>query len=74
MDVDVPADPTLRKHQLKAEEYRARAREAFTAAESATLDRVREQRQAAANTWADLATAEEARLVTRRARLAESTK
>lgn len=72
--IDRPADPTLMKHQLKAEEYRARARDAFAAAESTTLDRVREQRQAAAATWADLADAEEARLVTRRARLVEAAK
>lgn len=69
--MDVPADPTLRKHQLKTDEYRARAREAFAAAASATLDRVREQRESAAAIWAGLADAEEARLATRRARLSE---
>jgi hypothetical protein len=73
--MDLPAGPTLHKHQLKAEEYRARAREAFAAAESATLDRVREQRQAAAASWTDLADAEEARLAaTRRASVSESAK
>lgn len=70
--MDLPRDPTLHKHQIKAEEYRARAREAFAAAESTTLERVRDQRQAAAASWAVLADAEEARLVTRRARLLES--
>jgi hypothetical protein len=72
--MDVLADPTLRKHQLKAEEYRARAREAFAAAESTTLERVRVQRQAAAASWADLADAEEARLAERRLRLADGAK
>lgn len=72
--MDVPADATVRKHQLKAEEYRARARDAFAAAESTNLDRVREQRQAAAATWADMADAEEARLLTRQARLLEGAK
>jgi hypothetical protein len=70
--MDVAVDPTLRKHQLKTEEYRARAREAFDAAASATLDRVREQRQSAAAIWAGLADAEEERLATRRARLLEA--
>ncbi|MFC3067962.1 hypothetical protein [Phenylobacterium soli] len=72
--MDVSADAVLHKHQIKADEYRARAREAFAAAEAATLDRVREQRQAAAASWAELADAEDARLVTRRARLAEGAK
>lgn len=72
--MDLPADATLLKHHLKAEEYRARAREALGAAEGTTLDRVREQRRAAAATWADLADAEEARLATRRARLADGAK
>jgi hypothetical protein len=70
--MDVPHDPTLRKHQLKAEEYRARANEAFAAAASATLDRVRDQRQAAASSWAGLADAEEARLADRIARLSQA--
>lgn len=72
--LDLPVDATLHKHQIKAAEYRARAREAFAAAESTTLDRVREQRHAAATSWADLADAEEARMATRRARLAEGAK
>ena len=66
---DHPLDSTLQKLKLKAEEYRARAREAFADAESATLDRVRDQRQAAAATWADLADSQEARIEDRRARL-----
>lgn len=72
--MDVPADTFLLRHQLKAEEYRARARDAFAAAESTTLERVRDRRQAAALSWADLADAEEAQLATRRARLSESVK
>jgi hypothetical protein len=67
-------DATLRKARLKAEEYRARADEAFAAAESATLDRVRAQRRAAAATWAELAEAEEARFAARKARLLEGAK
>jgi hypothetical protein len=54
-------------HDLKAEEYRARARAATAAADSATLTRVRERHEQAARTWADLAEAEDARVVTRRA-------
>jgi hypothetical protein len=72
--MDLSVDPTLQKLKLKAEEYRARAREAFAAAESATLDRVRDQRQAAAATWADLADAEEARIEDRRIRLSQGAK
>jgi hypothetical protein len=45
----------------KAEEYRAREREALAFAEAATLDRVREQRRRAAAIWTNLAEAEEAR-------------
>jgi hypothetical protein len=70
----LPVDPTLHKLQLKAEEYRARAREAVAAAESATLDRVRDQRQAAAASWADLADVEEARFEDRRIRLSQGAK
>ena len=70
--MDLAAEPALRKQQLKAEAYRARAREAFAAVESATLERVRELRETAAAIWADLADAEESRLLARRARLAES--
>jgi hypothetical protein len=54
-------------HDLKAEEYRARARAASVAADSAVLARVRERHEQAARTWADLAEAEDARVVTRRA-------
>ncbi|MBV8684973.1 MAG: hypothetical protein JO111_19030 [Caulobacteraceae bacterium] len=45
----------------KAEEYRARERDALASAEAATLDRVREQRQRAAAIWTGLAEAEEVR-------------
>jgi hypothetical protein len=72
--MDLAADPTLRKHQLKTDEYRARAREAFAAAAGATLDRVREQRQSAAAVWVGLADAEEERLNTHRARLSGTSK
>lgn len=65
-----PASPTEgpapSKGELRAEEYRARAREAQQEAERATLDRVREQRQLAADTWSQLADAEEARARDRR--------
>lgn len=60
------------KHELKAEEYRNRAREASAAAEGATLDRVREQRLAAAVTWSELAEAEDARARSRRVPVQES--
>lgn len=55
------------KHQLKAEEYRARAEAASAAADSATLARVREQHHQAARTWSELAQAEAARSESRRA-------
>ncbi|CAN7197700.1 hypothetical protein LJR225_000627 [Phenylobacterium sp. LjRoot225] len=51
----------MTKGELRAEEYRARAREALAFAEDASLDRVREQRQRAAATWVEMAEAEEAR-------------
>lgn len=70
--MDLAEDTFLQKHQLKAEEYRVRSREAFAAAEGATLDRVREQRRASAEVWADMAQAEEARLATRRAYLSDA--
>lgn len=74
METDVPVDPALEKLQLRAEEYRARASQASAAARDATLERVREQQQAAANSWADLACAEDARFASRLARLAEGAK
>jgi hypothetical protein len=49
----------------KAEEYRAREREALASAEAATLDRVREQRRRAAAIWTSLAEAEEVRALSR---------
>jgi hypothetical protein len=51
----------------KAEEYRAREREALAFAESTTLDLVREQRRRAAAIWTAMAEAEEARALSRRA-------
>ncbi|HEX4742961.1 MAG TPA: hypothetical protein VH353_16655 [Caulobacteraceae bacterium] len=51
----------------KAEEYRAREREALAFAEAATLDRVREQRRRAAAIWTAMAEAEEARALSRMA-------
>ena len=54
----------MTKGELRAEEYRARAREALAFAEDATLDRVREQRRQSAATWAEMAEAEEARAQT----------
>jgi hypothetical protein len=56
----------MTKGELRAEEYRARAREALAFAEDASLDRVREQRQRAAATWVEMAEAEEAREKSRR--------
>jgi len=66
-----PFDPLrqeipMLKHEIRAEEYRARARETFAAAQDATLERVREQRHAAAATWIALADAEDARGLSRR--------
>ncbi|HEY1928517.1 MAG TPA: hypothetical protein VGG92_13705 [Caulobacteraceae bacterium] len=49
----------------KAEEYRAREREALAFAEAATLDLVREQRRRAAAIWTAMAEAEEARVLSR---------
>jgi hypothetical protein len=56
----------MSKHELKADEYRARAKDASAAADSATLARVRERHEQAARTWSDLADAVEARTLTRR--------
>jgi len=60
------------KSELKAEEYRARAREASAAAAEASLDRIRERHQQAAITWSELADAEEARAQQSRAVLQSS--
>jgi hypothetical protein len=51
----------MTKGELRAQEYRARAREALASAEAATLAQVREQRLHAAATWTGMAEAEEAR-------------
>ncbi|WGU41513.1 MULTISPECIES: hypothetical protein [unclassified Phenylobacterium] len=74
MDINVPVEPALEKLRLRAEEYRARASQASAAARDATLDRVREQHQTAADTWTDLACAEDGRLASRLARIAEGAK
>jgi hypothetical protein len=51
----------------KADEYRARERDALALAEAATLDLVREQRRRAAAIWTSLAEAEELRALSRAA-------
>jgi hypothetical protein len=51
----------MTKLELRALEYRARAREALALAESASLEQVREQRRRAAAIWTEMADAEEAR-------------
>jgi hypothetical protein len=51
----------MTKGQLRAEEYRAREREALAFAEAASLENVREQRRRAAAIWTEMAEAEEAR-------------
>jgi hypothetical protein len=61
----------LLKHELKADAYRARAREAFAAADREPLPRVRDRRRAAAATWVGLAIEEDVRALARRARLPE---
>lgn len=51
----------MTKGELRAQEYRARARETLASVEAATLQHVREQRRRAAATWTEMAEAEEAR-------------
>lgn len=67
--MDSPADPGIQRHQLRLDQYRGLAREAELAAAACTLERVREQHQAAAVSWTGLANAEVARIAERRARL-----
>ena len=74
MDIEVSEDPAAEKLRQRAKECRARASQASAAARDATLDRVREQQQAAADTWTDLACAEDGRLALRLARVAGSAK
>jgi hypothetical protein len=47
------------KHQLRADDYNARADAASEAAQDSSLPRVRERYEAAATTWRTLAEAEE---------------
>lgn len=51
----------MTKGELRAQEYRARAREALASVEAATLEHVRELRRRSAATWTEMAEAEEAR-------------
>jgi hypothetical protein len=51
----------MSKGELRAEEYRARAREALASVEAATLEQVREQRRRAAAAWTEMAEAAEPR-------------
>jgi len=53
----------MTKGELRAQEYRARARDAWALVETATLEHVREQRRRSASTWTAMAEAEEARVV-----------
>jgi hypothetical protein len=58
------------KPELKALEYRARAQQATDAARACGLDRAREQNEAAALRWGQLAEAEETRARSHRDRVA----
>ena len=51
----------MTKGELRAQEYRARARDAWTLVEAATLEHVREQQRRSATAWTEMAEAEEAR-------------
>ena len=51
----------MTKGEIRAQEYRARARDAWDMVEAATLEHVREQRRLSATTWTAMAEAEEAR-------------
>lgn len=51
------------KNQAKAEDYRAKAREAAALAEASQLQQVRERQAIAAQTWTELAIAEERHLL-----------
>lgn len=51
----------LLRSELRAEDYRARARDALIAAEASCLDRAREQHERAAAAWTELAEAEDRR-------------
>ena len=58
------------KSDLKALEFRARARDASAAAGACALDRAREQHELAALRWIELAEAEEKRALGARGRSA----
>lgn len=70
--MDFSTDTGLQRQQLRLDQYRGLAREATLAAAGSTLERVREQREAAAASWTLLADAEAARMADRRARLASA--
>jgi hypothetical protein len=57
------------RHPLRADEYRARARDAELAGEATPLAEVRRKHELAAATWHGLADAEEARAAERERRL-----
>jgi len=57
---------TTAKSELRAMEYRARAKGALAASEACTLDRAREQHELAALRWNELAEAEEIRALSGR--------
>jgi len=52
---------TMTKIELRASEYRTRAKDAFAAAEASPLDRAREQLEQAGARWTELAEHEERR-------------
>lgn len=56
----------MTKGELRAQEYRAKARDAWALVEGATLEHVREQRRLSATAWTEMAEAEEARAQSRR--------
>lgn len=51
----------MNKSEIRAEQYRERAREAEAAADAAVLGQVREQGRRAAAAWLEMAEAEDAR-------------
>ena len=62
-----------RKSELRAVEYRTRARQAFAMADACVLDRAREQHEQSAARWTNLADGEDRRALQREtAALAEA--
>ena len=51
----------MSRSQVKAEDYRCKARNASAMAEASTLDRVREKHELAAATWREMAESQECR-------------